>query len=91
MVSRIDGNRIKGWWTTRQKPPLRVTSADKVTREVFDVFHWAWGSKPGTNPRGAIDNLYIKLFGRRGEPKLVLSIGKIYNLVVRVLLRLRRE
>ena len=43
------------WWTTRQKPPLRVTSADKVTREVFDVFHWAWGSKPGTND--AIDNL----------------------------------
>ena len=41
--TRIDGNRIKGWWTTRQKPPLRVTSADKVTREVFDVFHWAWG------------------------------------------------
>ena len=63
----IENNMIKGWWTTRQKPPLRVTSADKVTREVFDVFHWAWGSKPGTND--AIDNLYIKLFGRRGEPK----------------------
>ncbi len=63
----IENGRIKGWWTTRQKPPLRVVSGDKVTREVFDVFHWAWGSKPGTND--AIDNLYIKLFGRRGEPR----------------------
>ena len=41
--SRIDGNRVKGWWTTRQKAPLRVTSADKVTREKFDVQHPAWG------------------------------------------------
>ena len=78
--TRIDGNRIKAWWTTRQKPPLRVTSADKITREVFDVFHWAWGSKPGTNDE--IDNLYIKLFGRRGEPsglaywKNIQSSGK---------------
>ena len=61
--SRIDGNRIKGWWTTRQKPPLRVTSGDKVTREVFNVYNWAWGANPGINPRGEIDNLYIKLFG----------------------------
>ena len=66
--TRIDGNRIKGWWTTRQKPPLRVTSGDKVTREVFNVYNWAWGANPGINPRGEIDNLYIKLFGRRGEP-----------------------
>ncbi len=65
--TRIDGNRIKGWWTTRQKPPLRVTSADKVTRDVYDVFHWAWGSKPGKND--AIDNLYIKLFGRNGDKR----------------------
>ena len=65
--TRIDGDKIKGWWTTRQKPPLRVTSADKVTREVFDVYHWAWGSEPGKND--AIDNLYIKLFGRRSDPR----------------------
>ena len=45
----IENGRIKGWWTTRKKPPLRVTSADKVTREVYDAFHWAWGSKPATN------------------------------------------
>ena len=39
----IEGNKIKGWWTTRQKAPLRVISADKVTREKFDVQHPAWG------------------------------------------------
>ena len=63
----IENNRIKDWWTTKQKPPLRVTSADKITREVYDVFHWAWGSNPGTNDE--IDNLYIKLFGRRNDPR----------------------
>ena len=41
--SIVNGNRIKDWWTTRQKPPLRITSADKVTREKFDVQHFAWG------------------------------------------------
>ena len=40
---RIDGNRIKGWWTTRNRIPLRITSPDKVTREKFDVRHFAWG------------------------------------------------
>ena len=39
----IENNRIKGWWTTRQKTPLRITSSDKVTREKFDVQHHAWG------------------------------------------------
>ena len=65
----IENNRIKGWWTTRQKTPLRVVSGDKVTREVYNVFGWWWGANAGVNPRGEIDNLYIKLFGRRGEPK----------------------
>ena len=64
--TRIQNGRILQWWTSRQKPPLRVTSPDKVTREVFDVFHWAWGADPATNDE--IDNLYIKLLGRRGEP-----------------------
>ena len=41
--TRIDGNRIKGWWTTRHKSPLRVISADRVSREKFDVQHPAWG------------------------------------------------
>ena len=63
----IENGRIKSWWATRQKPPLRVTSADKVTREVYNAFHWAWGSKPATND--AIDNLYIKLFGRNGDKR----------------------
>ncbi len=65
--TRIQNNRILQWWTTRQKPPLRVTSADKVTRDVYDVFHWAWGSVPATNDE--IDNLYIKLFGRNGDKR----------------------
>ena len=63
----IENNRIKSWWTTKQKPPLRVTSADKVTREVYDAFHWAWGSVPATND--PIANLYIKLFGRDPDPR----------------------
>tara|TARA_R100001510_G_C7656402_1_gene216383 strand:+ start:1598 stop:6958 length:5361 start_codon:yes stop_codon:yes gene_type:complete len=64
--SRIQNGRILQWWTSRQKPPLRVTSPNKVSREVYDVFHWAWGADPGKNDE--IDNLYIKLLGRRGEP-----------------------
>ncbi len=64
--SRIQNGRILQWWTSRQKPPLRVTSPNKVSREVYDVFHWAWGANPGKNDE--IDNLYIKLLGRRGEP-----------------------
>ena len=43
--SIVDGNRIKSWWTTRQKAPSRITSSDKVTREKFDVQHWPWGAK----------------------------------------------
>jgi len=54
------------WWTTRTEPPLRTTSAGKISRAKYDVYHWAWGAKPGEND--PIDNLYIKLFGRRGEP-----------------------
>jgi len=41
--SRIENGRILQWWTTRQKPPLRVTSGEKVTRDKFDVQHPAWG------------------------------------------------
>ena len=48
---RIDGNRIKGWWTTRNRIPLRITSPDKVTREKFDVQHFAWGGlKSNSSP-----------------------------------------
>ena len=63
--TRVQNGRILQWWTSRQKPPLRVTSPNKVSREVYDVFHWAWGADPGKNDE--IDNLYIKLLGRRGE------------------------
>tara|TARA_B100001113_G_scaffold351447_1_gene350523 strand:- start:853 stop:7662 length:6810 start_codon:yes stop_codon:yes gene_type:complete len=41
--STIQNNRIISWWTTRSKPPLRITSQDKVTREKFNVRHPAWG------------------------------------------------
>ena len=41
--TRIDGDRIKEWWTTRHKSPLRIVSADKIAREKFDVQHPAWG------------------------------------------------
>ena len=61
--------RILEWWTTRDKTPLKVVSPEGTNRTKYDVFSWAWGAKTGTNPKGEIDNLYIKLFGRRGEPE----------------------
>jgi len=48
--SIIENGRIKGWWTTRKKSPLRITSSDKVTREKFDVQHWAWGGRVTSSP-----------------------------------------
>ena len=54
------------FWTTRTEPPLKTTSDNKISRAKYDVFHWCWGAKTGEND--PIDNLYIKLFGRRGEP-----------------------
>ena len=68
------------WWTTRTEPPLKTTTDGKISRAKYDVYHWAWGSKPGKND--PIDNLYIKLFGRQGEPsgmeywKGIQSTGK---------------
>ena len=56
------------FWTTRSNTAIKITSGDKVTSLKYDVYHWAWGSNPGINPKGEIDNLYIKLLGRRGEP-----------------------
>ena len=47
------------FWTTRSEPPLKVTSDNKISRATYDVYHWAWGAKPGEND--PIDNLYIKL------------------------------
>ena len=57
------------FWTTRSNTGIKITSGDKVTSTKYDVYHWAWGSNPGINPKGEIDNLYIKLLGRRGEAK----------------------
>ena len=49
--TRIQNNRILQWWTTRQKPPSRVTSPDKVSRDKFDVQHFAWGGiKSNSSP-----------------------------------------
>ena len=49
--TRIVNNRILEWWTTRKKAPLRITSPDKVTREKFDVQHFAWGGiKSNSSP-----------------------------------------
>jgi len=49
--TRVQNNRILQWWTTRQKPPSRVTSPDKVSREKFDVQHFAWGGiKSNSSP-----------------------------------------
>ena len=56
------------FWTSREQSGLTITSGDKVTSTKYDVYGWWWGSNPKINPRGEIDNLYIKLFGRRGEP-----------------------
>ena len=55
------------FWTSRDNTSLSITSGDKVTKTKYDVYGWWWGSNPKVNPRGEIDNLYIKLFGRRGE------------------------
>ena len=56
------------FWTSRENSGIKITSGDKVTSIKYDVYHWAWGAKPGINPKGEIDNLYIKFLGRRGEP-----------------------
>ena len=56
------------FWTSRSNTPITITSDDKVTTKKYDVYHWAWGANAGINPKGEIDNLYIKLLGRRGEP-----------------------
>ena len=55
------------FWNTRSQTPITITSDDKVSNLKYDVYGWWWGSNPGINPRGEIDNLYIKLLGRRGE------------------------
>ena len=67
---RLDSTRTKilEWWTTRDKVPLKVVGPEETTRTKYDVFNWSWGANTGTNPIGEIDNLYIKLLGRRGEP-----------------------
>ena len=54
------------WWTTRTEAPNKVTGNNKTTKTFYKVHHWAWGASTGINDE--IDNLYIKLFGRRGEP-----------------------
>ena len=56
------------FWTSRSNTPITITSGDKITKLKYDVYGWWWGSNPKVNPKGEIDNLYIKLFGRRGEP-----------------------
>ena len=53
---RIEGNRIKGWWTTRQKVPSRIISPDKVSREKFDVQHHAWGGLVGDSSNKSSNN-----------------------------------
>ena len=54
------------FWNSKDATAVSITSGDKVSNIKYDVYHWAWGAKPGKND--PIDNLYIKLFGRRGEP-----------------------
>ena len=62
-------NAPNPFWTTRSQVPTKTTSGTKVSREKYDVNHWAWGSVP--NPPGLgtiVDNLYLELFGRKAEP-----------------------
>ena len=47
--------RILEWWTTREKPPLKVVGPDGTSRTKYDVHHWCWGANAGTNPIGEID------------------------------------
>ena len=61
-------NAPNPWWTTRSQFPTKTTSGTKVSREKYDVNHWAWGSVP--NPPGLgtiVGNLYLELFGRKPE------------------------
>jgi len=61
-------NAPNPWWTTRSQFPTKTTTGTKVSREKYDVNHWAWGSVP--NPPGLgtiVGNLYLKLFGRKPE------------------------
>ena len=64
--TRIENGLILGWWSSRKNAPIKIVGPNGTSRTKYDVYHWAWGSNPGTNDE--IDNLYIKLFGRRGEP-----------------------
>jgi len=62
-------NAPNPWWTTRSEVPLKTTSGTKVSREKYDVNHWAWGSV--SNPPGLgtiVGNLYLELFGRKPQP-----------------------
>jgi len=71
----VENGRIKSWWTSRQKPPLRITSGDKVTREKFDVKHGAWGgiaSKSSNN-----NNKTSSTFGVATE--LIESSFRVYT------------
>ena len=61
-------NAPNPWWTTRSQFPTKTTTGTKVSREKYDVNHWAWGSVP--NPPGLgtiVGNLYLELFGRKPE------------------------
>ena len=53
-------NAPNPWWTTRSQFPTKTTTGTKVSREKYDVNHWAWGSGP--NPPGLgtiVGNLYL--------------------------------
>ena len=61
-------NAPNPWWTTRSQFPTKTTTGTKVSREKYDVNHWAWGSVPNTPGLGTIvGNLYLELFGRKPE------------------------
>ena len=48
------------FWTSREPTGLTITSGDKVTRLKYDVYHWAWGAKPGTNDAIDITKNFLK-------------------------------
>ena len=70
----VDDKIVRNWWTTRkERTPLQVTAANRKSRVVHEVVHWAWGGKEVTvakSPPATVDNfvdLKFKVYSQGGN------------------------